>query len=714
MSKNKIILTMLTIFSVLSFSDLKVSNIKINNLQDLTEEYIKEQLPVKVGDGYSNKILSDIYTKLKDTGLITNVVITPEIKDENVVLNLSVDEQKDAKELLQRAEAIKESQKKTEFIISTIQIEGNKNVDLTAIKDTLPLKVGDNLVPFNVELAARQIYATGYFSNVEPQVLRTADDKNVDVIFNLTENPVVNSISISGSELFLERDLIEKSKIKVGDVLNLNLINPETMPLLDIYKQNGVLSAGIRDMNITENGDISIILTEGKIGEVKVKKVIQRKDGERRTSDKYNLKTKDFVFDRSLSLKKGDVLTQDAINNSLSNLYKTGLFTSITPNFVSKDGNVTDIEILVAERPTTSINASLSYTSTEGIIGGIKLSDANFLGQAQELGLNLEFGTRGNFTGEFSFFDPWIRGTDRIQAGASISFNKQRAKDDEMKKLQEEANDESLDEEVRLAKQSELKNKEYVKYVTTISGTIGKGIYDNLYITLKPRLQLTSSRNYENEKRNDYKIFSITPSIIYDTRDNSYTPKSGVYLQFSNELGYIYSQNTIEYAYDSKTSQFVAKENNSTGLYDKFDLDLKFYHPVYKDKNSMAYRLNIGSSAGLVQESFSNNDGTIFRGTTDVVSGKEKFIVSIENRTYISDYIQGIVFIDAGNIYNPENRKEAWTFENFKKSFGVGARINTPIGVIRLDYGWPIIKSEYTNSYKVGRGKLSFGFGQTF
>lgn len=714
MSKNKIVLALFTIFSVLSFSDLKVSDIKINNLQDLTEEYIKNQLPIKVGDGYSNKILSDIYTKLKDTGLITNVVITPEINNENVILKLNIDEQKNAKELLQREEAIKEAQKKTEFIIKSVEIKGNKNIDLSTVKDELPLKVGENFVPFNVELAARQIFSTGYFKEVEPQVLRTADGKNVDIIFNLVENPVVKSISISGSELFLERDLIEKSKIKVGEVLNLNLINPETMPLLDVYKQNGVLSAGLQDIKISENGDVTIILTEGKIGEVKVKKIIQRKDGERRSSDKYNLKTKDFVFNRALSLKSGDVLTQDAINKSLNDLYKTGLFTSLTPNFISKDGNITDIEILVAERPTTSINASLSYTSTEGIIGGIKLSDANFLGQAQELGVNLEFGTRGNFTGEFSFFDPWIRGTDRIQAGGSISFNKQRAKDSDMKKLQEEANDDTLEEEAKLAKQSELKNKEYVKYVTTVSGTIGKGIYDNLYITLKPSLQLTSSRNYENEKRNDYKVFSITPSIIYDTRDNSFIPKKGVYLQFSNELGYIYSQNTIEYVYDSSKKDFVARENNSTGLYNKVDLDLKFYHPVYKDKNSMAYRLNIGASAGLVQESFSNNDGTIFRGINDSISGKEKFIVSIENRTYISDYIQGILFFDAGNIYNPENRKQAWTFENFKKSFGVGARINTPIGVIRLDYGWPIIKSEYTNNYKVGRGRLSFGFGQTF
>ncbi|WP_082680432.1 BamA/TamA family outer membrane protein [Caviibacter abscessus] len=47
--------------------------------------------------------------------------------------------------------------------------------------------------------------------------------------------------------------------------------------------------------------------------------------------------------------------------------------------------------------------------------------------------------------------------------------------------------------------------------------------------------------------------------------------------------------------------------------------------------------------------------------------------------------------------------------ENLKIDLGLGARITTPIGVIRLDYAWPLI-----NANGNSKGKFSFGFGQTF
>ena len=44
----------------------------------------------------------------------------------------------------------------------------------------------------------------------------------------------------------------------------------------------------------------------------------------------------------------------------------------------------------------------------------------------------------------------------------------------------------------------------------------------------------------------------------------------------------------------------------------------------------------------------------------------------------------------------------------FVNNIGLGARINTPIGVVRLDYAWNLEKGKKTT------GKFNFGFGQTF
>ena len=57
--------------------------------------------------------------------------------------------------------------------------------------------------------------------------------------------------------------------------------------------------------------------------------------------------------------------------------------------------------------------------------------------------------------------------------------------------------------------------------------------------------------------------------------------------------------------------------------------------------------------------------------------------------------------------------------KNIKADIGLGARLTTPLGVIRLDYAWALfghdrIPSSTSEKGKKVKGKFSFGFGQTF
>lgn len=727
MKLSKKILLITSLITSISFSQ-KISNIDIKNLKDVTPEYIKENINIKVGDEYSNKLLSDLYKDLSKSQVISGVLIEPKQNGEDVDIVISIDENPNAKQIIERNKQIEESKHKTEFLIDDIKIIGLKNADVSSIINDSKLKKGEYLVPYDVEEMKANLAYTGYFKDVKSRVERSAEDKNVNIIFEVEENPIVKSLSISGSQIFLESQLIDASKIEVGKVLNLNYINPDTMPLLSLYKNSGVMSVAVSNLNISEDGDVYIELSEGKIGDVTFSKSVQRKDNERRNSDKYRLKTKSFIFDRVNYLKTGKILTEQAVNSTISELYKTGLFTSIVPNFTQNPDGSTNINFEVVERPTTSINGGISYTSTEGVLGSIKLQDSNFLGTDQDVAINFEFGTRGNFTGEFSYYDPWIKGTDRIQAGTNISFSRQRGKEDEFKSMRDYAVGTTSTIDSSLMSESEKQNakkvflnKEYIKYVYNFSGTIGKGIYNNVYVTLRPKIKGVVSYNYEGQKLKDYTLISVSPTITYDSRDNSFTPKKGLILQITDELGYVFRNRSITYNPTDTNRNTTLGTNEDTkdartGLYNKIEADLRFYHPVFKDKNSMAYHINLGYSVGAIQENFSNSDGATFRGIQTSFTGNEKAIFSVENRTYISDYVQAILFMDFGTIYTSDKRSEAWQFKNINKSFGAGVRITTPIGVIRLDYGWPIEYGveAWNQGYKVGKGRISFGFGQTF
>jgi outer membrane protein insertion porin family len=64
------------------------------------------------------------------------------------------------------------------------------------------------------------------------------------------------------------------------------------------------------------------------------------------------------------------------------------------------------------------------------------------------------------------------------------------------------------------------------------------------------------------------------------------------------------------------------------------------------------------------------------------------------------------VFYDIGNVLaDPYD----FSISNYSDNYGVGLRLNLPIGPIRLDYGIPIHHDQYNS----GAGKFQFGVGYT-
>lgn len=715
--KKRFLLILSILISIVSFSKYTLKDIEIKQLNGIKKEYILELLPIKIGDEFTNRKLSEIYLKLNSSPAINSVVMEQEYNNNDVKLIIKVDERENASEIVKNIEKIKQSQEKTSLLISEISVDGIVNSEKKEVDDILnasDVKTGTYLVPYNAELLKNRIQALGYFSNVELETIKSADDKSVKLVFKVTENPIVNNLEIVGSSL-LEEDLKKASKIEEGKVLNLNYVNPETMPLLNIYKEKGILSAGIKDISF-ENGNLVITVVEGTLKNIYFKKAFVRKDDERRTSSKYILKTRDYVLERELAMQPGDVLSESELRDTISKLTRTGLFNSVVPKITPNSDNTLDVTFLVEERPTSQINGSISYTNTEGFVGEIKLSDSNFLGESKDASIALSFNTRGTFSLKINYLDPWVQGSDHIRIGTTIDLTTRKTSNDDLNKQKKEAQ-ESITNSMDYSKANSYLNRASISFSYDITGTIGKSLYKNAFLNIKPKFAGNLSFNKEGQKLSDYTLISLTPSLTYDSRDNIVIPRSGVYLSLNEELGYIFRNETTKYTQNSGSivgENTVSNKSETVGIYNKTSLDLKLFHRVYKDKNSMAYHISLGYATPLAKETFSNIEGTIFRGLSGTYSGQEKATLSVENRTYISNYITAVLFFDFGTIYRTADRSTAWQWDQLNKSFGAGIRVTTPIGVIRLDYGWPIVKSTVTNAYKVGNGKLSFGFGQTF
>lgn len=711
----KILMTLLAITSI-GLANSKITNIEVTNLSQLSEDVIKNALPIKEGNEYTNKVSNDIYLSLLRTGLVQNVNIYPTKDGDNVNLKIVVDELPNAKAIYENKLEIEALKEKTEYLVNKVYFTGTDQ-NLNALVEKSGLKIGEYFSPYDAEVLKSLIMSTGYFGNVELDVHRSANDKSVDLEFKVVQNPVIKSVKITGSKLMDEETLIKVSRLKVGEILNLQLLRQETSPLLKAYADNGYVWVGYKKLDISNDGDINIEISEAKVSKIVYDKKGTVKDGERIDSKDYKLKTNDFVLKRNTYIKEGDVLNQKALETTLAELFRTGLFSNINHEITQDINNPENliVRIVLTERPTTAINANISYSTEDSLSGSLKLSDSNFLGREESFDLTGEAGIKGNYSISLGFKDPWIQNTSRILAGGNIYFKKTTTR---VKDLDEFKKDPNQDE----AKFAESIYNEPTdkQYVFGINGQIGKGLTSDIYLTLTPRLINVYSKNRAKEEKarvyQDYTLASIGGDLIYDTRDDRNTPKKGLYADLYVEGGYIFREKSLKLN-KGRPIEITDKDGKGTGEYEKYKprayalttLDLRAYHPVYKSSNSMAYRLlaTYAHDNTPVGQLAVVGDGITLRGLPNSVSSNKYSVTfTAENRTYFNDYLQGVLFYDAGIA---ENIKIDGTNKlKFVNNIGLGARINTPIGVVRLDYAWNLEKG------KKPTGKFNFGFGQTF
>ena len=664
--------------------DLTIGAIQFTKLNEITPDVLIPEMPVKTGDTYSNKTLSDIYLALKRLGYVAEANVIPRIRGNVVNIEVQVAEVENAGTVLQRQRMQEEMQKETEYTVANVDIEGTNKRDKAEHLKDLPIKAGDIFIPQRAVDGAQKIFKSGYFATVEPKIDRKADN-TVSIVYQVQENPDVQSINFEGNTLYKDEELEKALGIKRGEILNGNLLNPDDNGILKLYAKDGYSLARVETINVSNEGVVNIGLTEGVVDSVTFEKAPEKNDNERQSSKRSTLRTKPYVFERYQELKPGQIFQEKNIESTVKELYRTGMFTKIVPSIEGKedDPNARVIKLLVEERPTTSINGTISYGTSVGLVGELKLSDSNFLGRGQDASLTLSASNKGDKTFELSWFDPWLKGTEQVQLGGAIYWTQ------------------SVDDNAEADEVEKVK-----KYGTR--WTIGKGLNKDIGVSFSARYD-NYKELFGNKKVNDkYKLFAMGPTVTLDTRDNKFSPTKGFYATMSYERG--------ELIKDPRK-------------YDQFETDLRAYHPTFfGEKNIMAYRAAWGTTGSGTPEAlrFSIGGAESVRGYDySAFDGFDKFHATIENRTKINDTLQLVAFFDIGNawqkdsrdpitgkkIYKP-NRKDAHDFKDLKKGYGIGVRLNTPIGPLRFDYGWPMDPEK--KGEKKDKGKFYFSFGQSF
>jgi outer membrane protein insertion porin family len=123
--------------------------------------------------------------------------------------------------------------------VQAIKIEGNQRVEASAIETYLGLERSKDASPYDLDLALKRLYDTGFFSDV-----RITRDGGT-VLVKVTENPSINRVVFEGNEHISTEDLEKEITLRARSIYSRTKVQQDLKRLLDVYRRNGRYSAEI-------------------------------------------------------------------------------------------------------------------------------------------------------------------------------------------------------------------------------------------------------------------------------------------------------------------------------------------------------------------------------------------------------------------------------------------------------------------------------------
>ena len=557
-------------------------------------------------------------------------------------------------------------------------IEGNVAVPEAEIAAALKTKPGMQFTEAGLSEDLSAIYDLGWFYDLRPE-FKTVPE-GVQVIYHVMENPVYQKTEVEGNTVLNKQRVASFFDLEQGKIANLKNINKCVQKLEEEYRSNGYILARVTDVHMEKDGTLKVAVNEGVVEGFKVKG---------------NVKTKDYVVTREMKLKKGEPFNAKAARRSMQRVYNLGYFEDVNIKLnPGREPNGVEVEISVVEMNTGTFGIGAGYSNADGFVGMVSIGDKNFRGIGDKINLRWEFGGEDNKNYDFSYTRPWL---DDKETSATINlyditneYADYNIDGDEIARYDKKRRG----QEITFSRRT---HNEFVSNYITIKNRddIYKGPADgyeddvNQYYEKKFGQSLHFKKEWmpqtpeERRKENFGVTRSITFGRVYDSRDNVYDPHEG------KRIGY-----SVEWA------------GGMGGDFDftKWTADWRYY---FRAGGESVWALNLGAGYASgdmpLSQRFTMGGSDTLRGyEDDQFRGNSMLKATLEYRFPIVKKVQGVLFTDNGYAWDKRHEDE-FDMGLLKNSYGVGLRINSPLGPVKLDYG-----------YGEDGGKFHFSFGGQF
>jgi outer membrane protein insertion porin family len=550
--------------------------------------------------------------------------------------------------------------------ILSISAEGNSQVVSEHVLSVITSKVGAPLDQNRLSKDADAIFEQGFYSNVDYRI--TDEPDGVNVIFMVTENPIIEDIRFFGNTTYSEDKLKDICFTKPGMIFNRVFFRNDLQRIKEKYQQDGYVMARVSDVRV-EGTAVNVYITEPMLGNI----VIQG-----------NKRTKTYVIKRQLRLKEGDLFNATKLRYSLSKLQGLGYFDDVSVGFEPGESqDIIDLILTVAEAKTGRIGVSVGYGTQSGFSGGLSYSDNNWRGRGERFGIGFDIGDRQQYW--VTLDQPYM---DQKVFAWRVGVYQRTWKD--LNYYEDGTSRFEYDEE-------------------RLGGYFGFG------------------RKFSEKSKLSWFLTNEWQKIDISHHDGTPTPQQMEKLESGTNYtvtGKLTRDNIDEYSdFPKGDLQSITIEKGLKAVggdwdYWKYWLEARYYTPLnfltrMFERNFsvndippiIAARVMVGDSDGYLPWAVDyaiGGDNTL-RGYQDKrFRGDQMFLANAELRMPVHKSASLVLFYDLGMAWD-KRLGERFDLGELEKGYGVGFRVRTPIGNLRLDFAQGDDES-----------RVHFGFGEMF
>ncbi len=520
----------------------------------------------------------------------------------------------------------------------------------------------------------------------EPQI--TFEGDWIYITIKIEEGPrfKVGTVSLEGDLIESADKLLEKLKISGQEYFSRKVLRDDILVLTDFYSDQGYAYVEVLP-NIRENDQdliVDIVYQIDKGSKVYFEKIIITG----------NTKTRDKVIRRELAVYEQGLYSGKGLKRGVRNLYRLDFFEDIKVNTTrGSDDDKMILSIDVKEKPTGTFSFGGGYSSVENLFFTAAITQRNLFGRAQVLQLSASIGGR---TDEYvlSFTEPWLFDIP-LSAGADL-YNRSR---------------------------------DYDSYDLDTIGArprFSYPIWDFTRAYLTYTYEMNNMRNISSEYLDFYQNVSgkkylsgLTGSVQYDSRDQVFSPTEGQdHTVMIQHTGGLLGGDIGFTKYTAEAGFYVPLFWGTTG----------FIHGRggYVNKNSDGilpyydrfYLGGINTVRGYTWREISPTVTNLETGSTIEIGGQSFVQYNLE---YIFPLLKdvglmGVLFYDGGGVYGTSDIEGDFDETKYRiddnssgirQGVGVGFRWYSPMGPIRLEYGYAL--DPVTGGSSGGRWEFAMG-----